>query len=154
MATKTHMHRIRALFAGLFFLAVSSIGSAQVPAGFKQLTLPELPNVTQRLEAPAPTGWKPLNDPQLAPQLSQVTVYDGHPSELASLVPDNVARFQRDKFGVYARWAIKTTRRSTWIVTSYTSTNIALAYELPREVKEIRVYYGRGMEQPKAVFFR
>ena len=150
----TRAHLLLSSLFGTALLAFSAGSHAQSLAGFNRLPVPAALKVAQRLEGAPPRGWTALKDPQLASQLDSVQIYDGHPSELATLVPDSERGMKKDQLGVYDVWTVDGTQRATWLVAGYTSTNITLGYELPRPTKEVRVYYNRADRSVKAVFHR
>jgi len=84
-------------------------------------------------------GWEPFIDVvNLKIFLQGVTFYDGHPKELASLVPDNEG--QKVKFLI---WNFPDKNpRPFYISCSYSKTSLMLIKEIPKGIKSCRVNYG------------
>jgi len=83
-------------------------------------------SVTQNLAAPA-TGWtEGMED--LPTELSGVTVFDGPPEELASLVPDGDSE---DDKTTTEFWTLAANPRGYWITCHYSSTTVILTQRLP-----------------------
>ena len=68
--------------------------------------------------------------------LRQVTLYDGHPSEKASLAPDRTEK-NRNSWDL----SYDNRPRAYWIGCHYGGTNVMLISELPRGIKACEVFY-------------
>jgi hypothetical protein len=139
----------------LIIILVSIKLHAQVPEGFKQLVLPEQPIVDQQIESTHP-GWRvALEKNQHV--LKSITVYDGDPEELASLVPDKTIK---DKGKIYSVWNFDPkSERNIWIKCEFSGTNISLSKSFPISIKELRIYYNPnimidGNRQIEKILFR
>lgn len=76
-----------------------------------------------------------MRSPQVRHWLENVTVYDGPPAEMASLVPDNEGR-AKDK----ALWTFsKRKERPIWIACSYLKTDLLYAKALPLDTTYCQV---------------
>ena len=110
---------------------------AQSPAGFKEIELPKPPQISQQIKSNH-DGWTVLNE-QATYDLQGITVYDGHPSEQASLVPD---RTIKNKNNLYSIWTFDlSSNRNIWIKCGFSRTTITLSKALPSGIKELRIYY-------------
>jgi hypothetical protein len=71
-------------------------------------------------------------------QLASVTIFDGPPQELASLVPDQT----HVKGRVLASWQLTPNAgRQYWLACGYSGTRITLARALPGEIRSCSVTY-------------
>ncbi|WP_143079798.1 STY0301 family protein [Bosea lupini] len=115
--------------AGLFVvLAGEALAAPQCPAEVE---------TQQQLTAAIP-GWRDLRS-KTPHRVSQVTFYDGQPSEQVSLAPD-ATRKVRDR--EVSTWQFaSTSERRTWIECGYAGTSISLAQELPAGTKSCSVTY-------------
>ena len=82
-------------------------------------------SVTQNLAAPA-TGWTEGRE-NLPTELAGVTVFDGPPEELASLVPDG----DSEDGNTTEFWTLDANPRGYWITCHYSSTTVTLTQRLP-----------------------
>lgn len=96
----------------LLFLIVAIVVSLPAVArdGAVDFTCPE------KLEG-LPEGWSPTEYTEYVPQSDGMTVFDGPPDEMASLVPDN----EPDLDCAFAYWTFPARKpRSIWMRCSYT----------------------------------
>ncbi len=71
-------------------------------------------------------------------RLESVLLFDGHPSDLASLMPDQ----SKDSLNQsIATWRLKASdqKRGVWIACTYTNTNAILAMQLPAQLRQCRM---------------
>jgi len=108
------------------------------PAGVKAAPSAPCPptiSVTQTLSA-AVAGWEPFEDETPA-QLMSVGVFDGHPRERASLVPDADDEAAGKRTAV---WQLSENgRRGYWLVCYYDRSRLALTRALPGEITRVEV---------------
>jgi hypothetical protein len=110
---------------------------AQILKGFNQLELPKTPLVMQQIKSVHPGWTMSLDDANHV--LKNITVYDGNPSELASLIPDKANRNRKE---IYSVWYINSEQKMyTWIKCEFSGTSVTLSQPVPLGTKEIRVYY-------------
>ena len=83
-------------------------------------------SVTQNLTAPV-ANWAEGTE-ALPTELSGLTVFDGPPEELASLVPDGDSE---DDKTTTAFWTLAPNPRGYWITCHYSSTTVTLTRRLP-----------------------
>lgn len=94
-------------------------------------------DVQQQLETPV-SGWTPIFD-GTPHQLAGVTLYDGTPQEKASLVYDDIKKTGGKQV---ASWTFEpNSSRPTWVVCSYSGTNIQLSKALPASTRSCQVTY-------------
>lgn len=84
--------------------------------------------------AKAPAGWE-LIPPRYKIQLDGITIYDGHPNEMASLAPDELPA--RGGFDIM-KWDVND---NTWLECRYSGTHSTIARKLPKGFKTCRAYY-------------
>jgi hypothetical protein len=91
---------------------------------------------TARFTASVPDGWTSISDTQSKHWFSTLSVFDGPPQDLASLVPDNEENQDLSK----TIWTFnKKKERPIWIACSYLKTNLLLAKELPLKISQCSV---------------
>lgn len=105
--------------------AIAPLMLAAVPA-LADVSCPISISVSQSLAAPV-TGWTEGTE-SLPTELSGVTVFDGPPEELASLVPDSDSE---DDKTTTEFWTLATNPRGYWITCHYSSTAVTLTQRLP-----------------------
>lgn len=88
--------------------------------------------------ATAPAGWQ-LIDPSRPHPVERVGFYAGHPSEMASLVPDKT---QVKKGEAQDAWAFPgPVPEGAWMACFYTGTSMSLAQRLAPEITRCEVRY-------------
>jgi len=87
----------------------------------------------QELAKPVP-GWTPALVSEPHNELWFVTIYDGEPKEMASLVPDISGRLK-------SGWTLARQGRTYWLECHYTETTIVLARAVPATAKSCEVTY-------------
>ena len=141
----------------LIIIFVSIKVHAQIPEGFNQLVLPKQPIVNQQIESTHPEWRVSLEKNQHV--LKSITIYDGDPKELASLVPDKTIK-EKEKEKMYSVWTFESkSERNIWIKCEFTGTSISLSKSIPIGVKELRIYYNPniiidGNRQIEKVLYR
>ncbi len=142
---------ITILMLSLFTLAIR----AQIPTGFKLMELPQPPIVRQQIESKHPGWTTSLEDVKF--NLKSITVFDGNPKDLASLVPDKSIKGKTENYSV---WSFDPkSKREIWIKCEFSSTTVSLAKSLSPGIKELRIYYNPnimidGNRQIEKVLFR
>jgi hypothetical protein len=84
---------------------------------------PTTVRVAQRLEKPMP-GWEESRS-QGASHLENISIYEGHPSQLAALVPDSEEK--RGAGRSAAIWHLSPSSYGYWIECSYTKTDVVIS---------------------------
>jgi hypothetical protein len=93
----------------------------------------------------SPQGWQsfdefdtthPLTNRQ---QFNGISVYDGHPKEMASLVPDVDKKLKAQKRWVSIWKLSPVSKAGSWIKCSYRGTRLSLCMPLAKAATEIRV---------------
>ena len=96
---------------------------------------------TQNIKEPAPEGWASIPNPQSKKYLDSISVFDGPPEELASLVPDN----EENQILSKTVWSFhKKKDRPIWLACSYLRTDIVLAKALPLEITQCKVVLSKN----------
>ena len=116
------------------------IALASSPASAADLTCPKAPPFHDwkgfRVET---SQIRPLKDGELPKSLGAVeavSVFDGSPTEMADLVPDNPEAFGKAP----QVWTLPTdTKRSVWVVCRYKKSAVAFGKELPPGVRRCSV---------------
>ena len=92
----------------------------------------------QSLTEPLGEGWDSFDDKMNGQKnFNSIQVYDGHPSEGASLIPDN----ENSKKDPY--WTNQTVK-GLWFACFYNQTSVRIVKNIPKEVKRCTLKY-----QPK-----
>ncbi len=87
-----------------------------------------------------PDGWTPSQE-QAKHVLAGITVFDGRPEEMASLVYNHEVE-QKAKHRMILSWHLyANSKDGIWLRCSYAATNVVLSAPLPPNVKELRVTY-------------
>jgi hypothetical protein len=96
--------------------------------------------VTQNLAAPQ-HGWSEGHD-KLPVELAGVTVFDGPPEQLASLVPDAGADTADTTSDI---WNLEANERGYWLTCHYASTTVTLTRQLPATATRCEVVYEKEL---------
>ena len=96
--------------------------------------------VEQKGAAPAPDWSVSYSGYQTA--ISGITIFDGPPSEQASLVPDN-EKTSDDK--VIQTWQLMKSDRGYWLQCQYANTTAQISRRLPASIARCDVVYDRNM---------
>jgi hypothetical protein len=130
----------------LLLAAFAGVLSA-APAHAQGLMCPATIDTKQELAA-AQSGWQPFvaRDPH---HLDEVTIYDGHPSGMASLVPDREIKRAGKPVNI---WNFSQTPAfRIWLQCTYRGTSVTLIRQLDQSLKTCEVTYvpgpgGRGID--------
>ncbi len=94
-----------------------------------EIKCPNSIQTTQSLADPLPAGWDSFDDKLNGQKyFESIQVYDGHPNEGASLVPDN----EYSKKDAY--WTNQTLK-GLWMACFYRQTTIRLVKSIPKNIK-------------------
>lgn len=119
----------------LYFLPHLAYGQS---AEWKAFPVPGAIETKQHGESVS-AEWK-VSTSNVHNRLAGVTVYDGRPEEMVSLVPDSEE--QVGKHNAIATWKFeKPPTGNFWIELSYCSTSIVLSQSLPKDIRELRITY-------------
>jgi hypothetical protein len=121
------------------------IAFAASPASAAELTCPTAPPFHEwkgfRLETSEIRLLKDSELPKSFGAVEGVSIFDGSPTEMADLVPDNPEAFGKAP----QVWTLPTdTKRSVWVVCRYKKSTVALGKELPLGVRTCSVDGGAG----------
>jgi hypothetical protein len=105
-----------------------------------QATCPPTLAVAQTASAPAPDWTVTYSGYPTA--VAGVTIFDGPPSEQASLVPDNEKTTEDT---VIQTWKLATSARGYWLQCEYANTTAQISRRLPAEVTRCDVTSERNM---------
>jgi hypothetical protein len=105
-----------------------------------QATCPSTLTVAQTASAPAPDWTVTYSGYPTA--VAGVTVFDGPPSEQASLVPDNEKTMEDT---VVQTWKLAASARGYWLQCEYANTTAQISRRLPAEVTRCDVTSERNM---------
>jgi hypothetical protein len=101
-----------------------------------EISCPESIAVNQSSDK-APKGWEAVNDKASTFFLDKVALYAGHPSEMASLVPDN-----DDDYPQKSVWTFgKGKKGDMWLACQYRNTSMMLAQPIPANASTCIVEY-------------
>jgi hypothetical protein len=103
---------------------------------WQKLEFPTAIKTTQTITA-KPSGWE-ASIGENEHQVVGVTVYDGHPDQQASLVP-NIKTNKKD-LQTTASWQFSA-NSEIWMGVSFTNTAAVLYKKLPEKITELRVKY-------------
>ncbi|WP_374583536.1 STY0301 family protein [Pseudoduganella sp.] len=113
------------------------------PAG--ELTCPASITSSEAITAQV-SGWEAVSTPQVH-ELENAQVYDGHPNDTASLVPDKSS----SRGHVHqATWLLAAEReRDTWVGCSYKNSSLLLAQKVPPHARRcVLTYQRKGKSRP------
>jgi hypothetical protein len=91
-------------------------------------------DVQKQQLAKAVAGWTAAQGSEPRHDLWYVTMYDGEPKEMASLVPDISGKLR-------SGWTLAPTTRAYWLECHYTQTTLVLARPVPAGAKTCEVTY-------------
>jgi len=106
---------------------------------WKVLPIPNTIEVHQEIEN-CPAGWQKFI-PQTKHILTTVVVFDGHPSDLASLEPESYKVNKKAKTETTQFSFNPNTNRLIWLSCRYYLTSVQTCISLPPETRELRVHY-------------
>jgi hypothetical protein len=110
------MNKINAFFCTTLCFAVSLHAACALAKEYK---CPERMDVTHAETAPV-AGFELWKDPQAKVILENISLYDGHPREMAPLKPDN----GDDLKARTSLWTLFDNPRGFWMVCQYANTDI------------------------------
>ena len=128
------------LVAALLLIALSAS-----PTSAAELACPKAPPFHDwkgfRVETSQIRALKDAELPKSLGAVEAVSVFDGSPTEMADLVPDNPEAFGKAPLV----WTLPTdTKRSVWVVCRYKKSTAAFGKELPPGVRTCSVEGGPG----------
>jgi hypothetical protein len=138
MAKPDSIPRRRAVSLSLAALALA-IASVS-PARAAQILCPREIKVAQQATAPGAEWTVTYNG--MAAELAGVTIYEGPPSENASMVYDSESKLHG---GVVQTWKFQPSTHGYWLKCRYTNTSGEIARKLPAGIKQCTVAYERGV---------
>jgi len=114
------MHRI-----SWMALAFAGLGAQAIQAAPLVLTCPATLAVTEGAQAPA--GWEAVGTSQPHP-FNSISLFSGHPREMASLVPDKQSRSGKQ---LLSTWSLPGGSERYWLACGYAQTTMQAAKQLP-----------------------
>lgn len=114
------MHRI-----SWMALAFAGLGAQAIQAAPLVLTCPATLAVTEGAQAPA--GWEAVGTSQPHP-FNSISLFSGHPREMASLVPDKQSRSGKQ---LLSTWSLAGGSERYWLACGYAQTTMQAAKQLP-----------------------
>jgi hypothetical protein len=103
-----------------------------------------LPDPLPEASAAADSTWT-VTYTDHKPVLDQVTIFDGPPKDLASLVPDEEKTV---KGKLIQTWTLAKNARGYWLQCDYSDTSAAAYRKLPDTIKRCRVSYDQSEHLP------
>lgn len=98
----------------------------------------------QTIKNKAPTGWTSLREAQSRHWLDSLSIFDGPPQDLASLVPDDEDNQEIKK----TVWTFnKKKKRPIWMTCSYLKTDMLFAKALPMEITQCKLILSKNNPQ-------
>ena len=128
------MKKTRSTLQAIVLVAIAACASRAAAAG---ISCPPTIQTDQKASAPAP--WT-VGYGALPIALAQVTIFEGPPSEQASLVYDNEKKLPRE---IVLTWNLAPSKRGYWIQCAYSSTTAMVSRRLPDGVKHCEVRLAR-----------
>jgi hypothetical protein len=106
-------------------LALASLGAQATQAAPLVLTCPATLAVAESAQAPA--GWEAVAAGQPHP-FSNISLFSGHPREMASLAPDKQSRGAKQLLSI---WSLPGGSERYWLACGYAQTTVQVAKQLP-----------------------
>ncbi len=128
------MKKTRALLQAFTLVAIAACASLAAAAG---ISCPATIQTEQKASAPAP--WT-VGYGALPVALAQVTIFEGPPSEQASLVYDNEKKLPKE---MVLTWNLGPSTHGYWLQCAYSSTTAMISRRLPDGVKICEVRLAR-----------
>ena len=119
-------------------LCLTMLAAAFTVSAADVIRCPPTIGVKQQLAAQVP-GWSIASE-GLPRQLAGLTFFDGKPEEKASLAPDKQVGV---KGKTVASWTFGVSGRPIWAACRYSSTDIVLTRELPKNIRTCAVTYSK-----------
>jgi hypothetical protein len=104
---------------------------------------PKRITVAQQIEQDLDTGWEPINRKDSHPLVS-VSLFEGHPKEMAELVP---IESKSKKRGLQAKWNIGA-QGNIWLACNYANSNAAVAIRLSSDIVSCTAKYDPAFSSP------
>lgn len=139
----------------LLVLISSTFAQTKAKPAFDTLEIPGPVFVDQQIIS-MPQGWLAGMDTSIH-RLTYMTIYEGRPSEKASLVPGKLIPSKSNECAV---WTFDPkSAGGVWIECAFSGTDAKLFKAMPAGTKEIRIYYSKsvkieGYPEVKKVLFR
>jgi hypothetical protein len=130
--------RLAAAVPGL----LAALAAAHASLARAEVSCPDQLSVQQRAEAPQ--GWS-VNYAETSPRLAGVALFDGPPSNRASVKFDQRKQTDRELTLV---WKLRDSPRSHYLQCSYERTTATIATALPPGVRECEVVFDRTSSYP------
>jgi hypothetical protein len=128
------MKKTRAILQAITLVTISACVSHAAAAG---ISCPATIQTDQRASAPAP--WTVAYG-ALPIALAQVTIFEGPPSEQATLVYDNEKKLPKE---IVQSWNLGPSTHGYWLQCAYSSTTAIISRRLPDSVKHCEVRLAR-----------
>lgn len=128
------MKKSRAALQAISVVAIAAYASHAAAAG---ISCPATIQTEQKASAPAP--WA-ISYGALPIALAQVTIFEGPPSEQASLVYDNEKKLPKE---MVLSWNLGPSTRGYWLQCVYSSTTATISRRMPDSVKHCEVRLAR-----------
>lgn len=128
------MKKTRATLQAVTLVAIAAYASRAAAAG---ISCPATIKTEQKASAPA--AWE-IGYGALPIALAQVTIFEGPPSEQASLVYDTEKKLPKE---IVLTWNLGPSKRGYWLQCAYSSTTAMISRRLPDTVKHCEVRLAR-----------
>ena len=144
----------------IFAVALNSITLIAQQTEWTEFIIPESIQTSQSITSEF-TNWQPFDGssgecPQnVIHRIDEISVYDGHPRECASLVPASESRTKKSLITIWKLSPVSP--EGTWVKCSYTHTRMSLCLSLPKTAKELRLTSNVAVlikSQPVKIEFR
>lgn len=119
------------------FLCDAMLGAQARP--WVEIRAPHSVEIKQEIADPTP-GWEACTGKKTH-VLTDVTIYDGRPEQLASLEPDEDQLDKQNKIGKSYYRLSPAIVDGHWIACSYFATNVQLCMRIPDKIQEICITY-------------
>jgi hypothetical protein len=124
----------------------STLAISGQPQGnaWKEIAVPPTVETNQQI-VKCPDGWRVFDEienvkPEKSPhRLRDISVYDGHPSRMASMIPDVDQEVKSKKRWISLWKLMPVSKDGSWIKCSYGGTRLGLCMPLPQKATEIRI---------------
>ena len=123
--------------AALYAITLAAIAAWTSHAAAAGISCPAAIQTEQRASAPSP--WA-VSYGALPIALAQVTIFEGPPSEQASLVYDNEKKLPKE---TVLTWNLGPSTHGYWLQCAYSSTTAVISRRLPDSVKHCEVRLAR-----------
>jgi hypothetical protein len=140
------MTKTRSMQLAWFILLTAGLG-AQASEG---LMCPPTVSVSQKATIPPP-GWdaSSRSDEAMLHNLSGVNFYDGPPSELVGLTPNDGKTVGNKSIAIWKLDKKRNSGQGFWIECTYTYTQVVLSRRVPDSIRECSVYFDKNLRLKK-----